>query len=341
MSLLLVGRAIAQSDGPKGSETAPSNRAIALDTVYYSPAVPSTIEPWSPLKTEKLRGEVKELNAKNLVIVIDGVKRELPSDRVEYIEPAWDTPEAAEAFERYHRREYVAALKQNVRVINTDSALATWQRRVLLAELIESAESIGQIRIAGTLFLEMCKADPPVFLAAGMPLNWTTREADRATLETARGWLADESEAAGLLGASWLLLGSDKSEEAKTRLRTLSSSKVDWIRQAAAVQLWRLTPPPETLSNLDRWYGARDKMLPSMQLGPTEFIADRMSRIGQSTSAVEEWMRVALIHEHRISRSDAAMESAKKELARSSATDQVDKLTAWIEDRKRRIENAK
>lgn len=64
----------------------------------------------------------------------------------------------------------------------------------------------------------------------------------------------------------------------------------------AASQGWRLTLPPQTMSNLAGWLEQRDKLIPPLQLGPTEFIADRLMRIGQTDLAVGQWMRIASQH---------------------------------------------
>ncbi len=97
-------------------------------------------------------------------------------------------------------------------------------------------------------------------------------------IKAATEWLADKNEVAGLLGASWLLLG-EQGNQAKQRLQKLQSSSNRAVARMAAVQLWRTVPPSETTGRMTKWLEARDSLSLPMQLGPTEFLAERFSRI--------------------------------------------------------------
>jgi hypothetical protein len=169
----------------------------------------------------------------------------------------------------------------------------------------------------------------PTILYAEMPLCWTTREVDAALEETAKKWLFSEDEHAQLLGASWLLLG-DAGQAAKEILGSLRSSANQNISRLAIAQAWRLVPPPKTMSELQGWMDYRDALRPPLQIGPTEFIADRLMRIGQVDLAIGQWLRIASQHGDRYHRAVPALKTAAQLLQREGQIEEAEKLNEWI-----------
>ncbi len=257
-----------------------------LSRVRLGPALPRSTNVWNPTTAVTLVGTVQKLDQQSIEITLrDGNTTKQASERIEHIDVAWHTAEAAACHERFAQGKFLDALKQNDKVLSA-GGFPKWQQCVLLAELVECAEAINKPDIAGMLFLTLTEQSPPEFLLATIPLNWTTRQPNSTVEKAATEWLEQPSEYAGLLGASWLLLTS-KGDVAKQRLQKLQTSPSKLIQRWAAIQLWRATPPSETTGNLQKWYTARDSLSLPMQLGPSEFLADRLARIDKSALALE------------------------------------------------------
>ena len=172
---------------------------------------------------------------------------------------------------------------------------------------------------------------PPDFLVASIPLNWTSRELTPALEKSATAWIEQPDDFAGLLGASWLLL-TDRADRAKQRLQAIQKSPSKLLQRLAAMQLWRATPPSATTGSLQAWITARDSLLLPLQLGPTEFIAERLARTEKTDLAIGEWLRVAAMHADHPHRAQTALEAAKLRLDRLTDKSASDSAGAWLNE---------
>ncbi len=279
-----------------------------------------------------LSGKIDKLDQQTVEFISseNGQRRKLPSDRIERIDVSWGSEAAAQAHERFLKREYVAVLKNNDEVLRA-GGFPRWQQVILLSEIVQSFEAIGKPESAGKYFLILAQQSPPDFLFATIPLNWDSRESSPAMIKAAQEWLADKEEVPGLLGASWLLLGA-QNDEARQRLQKLQSSSNRTIARLAAVQLWRAVPPSETTGLTQKWYQARDSLSLPMQLGPTEFLAERFSRIDKPALAIGEWLRIAATYPQHPHRAAAALEHASQRLERTQIPEkdaQIKNAKAW------------
>jgi hypothetical protein len=322
LSLLLCGIPV----GVHAQETATG--VPAADRVAYV-GLTDKVDPWNPPAAVVLTGEVKQLDGDRLAMLeSDGSPRTVPSAQIVSIEPQWRTAAAAAAHTQFVERKYKAVVAAVPTALKSD--LVQWQQRLLIAELVQSVEALGEPRLAGIYFLSLAKSNPPHLLYAAMPLCWTVAQPDEALKAEAHKWLLDENEAAQLLGASWLLL-DDPGSQAKQVLGQLRSSKNSAIAQLATLQGWRLTPPPQTMSELTRWLEYRDRLIPPLQLGPTEFIADRLMRIGRGDLALGQWMRIASGHTDHPHRCALALKAAAAQLQRAGRAEEAQSLEAWID----------
>jgi hypothetical protein len=301
----------------------------------YGPALPRSANLWSPHPTAVLTGKIEKLDSQTVEFISSdsGQRRKLSSDRIERIDVSWGSPAAAEAHERFVKREYVAVLKNNDEVLRA-GGFPRWQQIILLSEIVESFEALGKPESAGKYFLILAEQSPPDYLFATIPLNWTSRESSPALSKAAKDWLASDNEVAGLLGASWLLLG-ERGGEAKQRLQKLQSSKNRTIARLAAVQLWRVVPPTETTGRMQKWLEARDSLSLPMQLGPTEFLAERFSRTDKPALAIGEWLRIAATYDDHPHRAAVALEEASQRLGRSQVDSkelQKQSAQAWRDE---------
>ena len=314
------------------------------DRIVYGPALPRSPNLWSPHPAVVLTGKIERLDQQSVEFVSseNGQRRKLASDRIERVEANWETQAAAEAHQRFVNREYIAVLKNNDEVLRA-GGFPRWQQVILLTEIVQAFEAIGKPEAAGKYFILLAQQSPPDFLFATIPLNWTSRESSPAMTKAAKEWLADNDEVAGLIGASWLLLG-EQGEAAKQRLVKLQSSSQRGLARLAAVQLWRTVPPSETSGRMMKWLEARDSLSLPMQLGPTEFLAERLSRVDKPALAIGEWLRIGATYPDNPHRAAQALEQASERLTRSQFTDkeaQAKSATAWRDELTRSVPGKK
>ena len=300
-----------------------------LDNFLYAPAVTQSIDIWNHRAAERLAGKIEELDDQRIVFLEGEKRRELPSNRVMQVEPVWSTPAADKAHKLFLDRKYREAKDAIAKAATND--LPRWQQRFLVAEFVEVLAAFGDIRIAGGVYLKsLAPNQPPAMLYSYLPMNWTAAEPDRALYEVAVEWLEQPNECAQLLGASWLLLGPD-GDAARAKLRKLQSSKIEPIAALALVQAWRLVPPPETAGKLSEWLEYRDRLIQPLQIGPTEFLADRMARVSMTDQAISQWSRIATIHADRPFRAALALASAQRLLSQQDRPDEAKRFQEWAE----------
>jgi hypothetical protein len=299
------------------------------DQFLYAPLPPKSMDAWEVLPMDRLEGNIEEFDEK-VIRFNDGEKvRELASDRVAAVYPVWRTDEAIKAHQLYTERRYRPAIAQLKAAVT--SKIPVWQQRLLIAELVDCVAALGVTHEAGRLFLEsLAPYQPPAKLYATLPMNWTSEEGDAPTRAAAAKWLTSESEVAQLLGASWLLLGAEGAT-AQAKMAQLQKSKLAPIAALAVTQQWRLTPPSATVEKLQAWLDFRDRLLEPLQIGPTEFLAERLSRTGQIDLAIGQWSRIASLHAERYHRAAAALKAAQSQLQQQGRTEESKRLQAWIE----------
>ncbi len=325
LPLNLFGQAPPAMDAPQQTLV----EAQPQDIFEYAPVRTKSTDVWNPLATDRLAGSIEEFNDQTIIFIENGARRELPSHRVLSIQPVWKSEAAVAAHRLFTERRYQSAIEAIPQAVKSN--IPRWQQRLLIAELIDAAVATGSLKGACSVFLDsLAPNQPPAMLYSSLPLCWTTEEPDRLVRQAAVDWLASSSEAAQLLGASWLLLGAD-GQAAQRKLRQLQGSKTEPISALAVAQAWRLATPTETETNLAAWFEYRDRMLEPLQLGPTEFLADRLSRIGKIELAVGQWARIASVHAGRYHRASKALLAAQQRLQEQGRTEEAKRLQAWIE----------
>jgi hypothetical protein len=80
---------------------------------------------------------------------------------------------------------------------------------------------------------------------------------------------------------------------------------------------------------LNEWFTFRDQLLLPLQIGPTEFLADRLMRVGEPDLAIGQWMRIAATHPARYHRASQALEAAADQLRRLGRDKEMRKLESW------------
>jgi hypothetical protein len=287
---------------------------------------------WSPLKTMTLTGKIESFDVKSLVIRVtaeDGTlsTKTIASDMVQKVVPAWRGTGLVEAMELFDQRKMQEFSKAFGKL--DFKTIPEWQAKFVLAKIVQSRDAANQNVIAGESFLRLANDGAiPELLYADMPLCWTGARTDDVNAK-AQEWLKQESEVARLLGASWLLLGQD-ALIARRALDELQKSKSPVIAQLAKAQSWRIVPAPETMQQLPTWISERDRMLIPISLGPTEFMMDRLMRIGQNELAIGCAVRIATLHTDNYYRSRRALVAANQLLKKQGRDAEADQVAQWI-----------
>ncbi len=330
-SAAFVTRLLPAQDSSQDSPTeqvSPTGREEAAWDMVELIELTSKHEVWTPPRTLQLLGEIKRFESEQLDLIDrDGSQRTVLSKTVVRVVPRWRTAEASHAHQLYADGKFDELLQAVPAALKSN--LVPWQQRILIGELVQTIEGLGKPRVAGAYFLTLAESKPPPMLYASMPLCWTTREPDQVLREWALKWLEKkDDDAARLLGASWLLF-TDEQAAAQQALTQLQASSNAVIAQLAVAQGWRRVPPPQTMADLNRWFEFRDKLLPPLQLGPTEFIADRLQRIGQIELARGEWSRIGSQYGDQPLRAQRALGDAAAQLKRLGRDEEAQRFEAW------------
>ncbi len=301
---------------------------------------------WDPRELFEDSGIVLEWDDQKIVLIRPGAAKEtiIPGDFVVRLEPSW----ANESGEKIHRlfseRQYQSVIKQGNDAIK--SGLPRWQQRVLLAEMIESCSALGKPNIAGTLFVSLAKETPPQLLLATIPLPWgetAFEDADLSKIQSlSEGWITQDSEAVQLLGAAWLLSGAKRPLAIETLEGLAKKSKSPFVSAYARVQLWRIVPPADVLSDrLPRWLSERDKLLVPMQAGPTMLLAERLQQAGLTNLAIPEWLRIATLHSDRYHLATKAIPKASSALRTAGRNEEADRVQLLLDRYKANVDGNK
>ncbi len=325
------GTVLAPSNLPACQEQEPPE---LVDKVEIRQAITANtkVGPWNPLKTMMLTGKVQSVDVKSLVIQVaeaDGTvsTKTIASDMVQKVVPAWRGTGLVEAMELFDQRKMQEFSKATAKL--DYKTIPEWQAKFFLAKIVQSYNASNQIVMAGDRFIRLAdEGSIPDLLYADMPLCWTSPRTDEVNAK-ANAWLKQESESARLLGASWLLMGQDAST-ARKALDELQKSKSPIIAQLARAQSWRTVPAPETMQQLPTWISERDRMLVPISQGPTEFMMDRLMRIGQHELAIGCAVRIATLNADNYDRSRRALVTANQLLKKQGRDAEAEQVAQWI-----------
>lgn len=325
LTLALGQRLLGQPPENEVSLPPTPNRIDPIDQIWFGPAKANLVESWETWGSHSVRARIIRLDAESVDIRDEqGNLKKLELSRVIAVRPHWNQDEAASMDRLFYDGKFAEHAKVAPTVLKSD--LPPYQQRLLLAQVVVSADAIGNRVPAGTLFISLCKNSPPPFLYSVAPLNWADARTTRAMETAAQTWINDTDEAAQLLGASWLLGGTERTA-ATEKLEKLTRSTNAMIASLATCQLWRLIPisPADTQTLLD-WQKQRDGLLLPLQLGPTELIADRWRSAQQPSLAAFEYLRIAILHRDRYDRALAAKSAAEELLGPDAVRESADRL---------------
>lgn len=293
---------------------------------------PLTLTRWHTDSPRILSGQVLILDVKELVLrdPTEGRIQRYPSQHVVGIDVAWGSDDALKAHEAFLQGNFRDSTRLAQAALKPP--LLRWQQTLLVAEIIDALWARQAYRSAATTYLKLLEERPPLLLHSTIPLAWLPIELDQLSLDAALQWQQSDQEHAQLIAASWLLTSSSR-KEARDTLNQLLNSKIEWIRQLAQAQLWRLEPAQDAMSTTLRdWSSHRDAIFLPFQLGPNLLLAEKLDQAGSRPLAVAEWTRIAVLHADRY---HALAPNLLKQIA--SATDK----TALADEGQRLIQSLK
>jgi hypothetical protein len=251
-------------------------------------------------------------------------------DQVICIDPEWSSAECRQIHTQYKKQEFRQILKEGLGVLK-GAKVPNWQRAVLVSELVGAALAEKRYRIAGTVFVPLAKDRVPQLLLSMVPIPWSNElvSAGPEVLAEAEKWMADDAPMVQLMGASWLLGGSRRSDAIEV-LERLEKNGSGLVSDYAKCQLWRTVPPATILSeHYPKWVAHRDSIHLPAQAGPTMLLADRLQQAGELELAIPCWLRIASLHTDRYDLRRAAIDnavSALKSLGRGDEADRLEKM---------------
>ncbi len=279
---------------------------------WIAPAASNSANTWEMPWPEIISAVILDVNELEIVYVLEQATSasRLPSVRVQAIDIIWGSDSGSQAHSAFVKGDFKSAIELSKNAI-ANGKLPKWQQRILAAELAECLTSLEQHANACRVFISLCKESPAPLLYASAPLNWTLGKAIPSHVQLANEWIGMEGEPISqLLGASWLLIGSDNNLLARSTLEKLGRSKSTVIAQLASAQLWRDTPPNQVMDQYSTWAAQRDRMLLPLQIGPTIAIANKLQKVGQSEASLQEWLRVLFLFPSNFRAAKQAQESA-------------------------------
>lgn len=239
-----------------------------------------------------VRGEILEYDERGVRIRLDSGRASFfSSTEVEGVDSAY-SPSHTLAREALARRDDAAAAALFREAL--DSEKRPWARHQIRAGLLQALRRLGKLDEAAQLFLEIYAGRDDADVLALAPLVWGEGGAvSPESLALAGRWLADESPAARLLAASWLLQGPGAKRAAETlaELQTLDQ-RIGWMARA---QLWRLKEKP-TGEEIQRFRTLIGRMPASIRSGPQFALAASLAAHGDHEEAALAYLWVAYVY---------------------------------------------
>ncbi|MFI4875997.1 MAG: tol-pal system YbgF family protein [Blastopirellula sp. JB062] len=278
--------------------------AAAEDRVYLRLAAESRAP-------EAYVGTIEEYTGETLTMKTrSGRSIEIPAAKVARIESDWpDLMRHAQTLVKKKKfAEAEIAFQEAYR-----AETRRWVKRLLIAETARCRRNLGRNDAAGEAFLALADSDPYTPYLDAMPLAWKTGEPDVDLHRTANQWLNQtESPYAQLMGASFLLSAAER-PQAIAVLKRLHASAPTELASLAAMQLWRIEPPNQAISQIDDRRRQVEDLPLAVQSGPRLLLGDAFARNQQHEPAALEYLRIPILdHADRPLAAEALLRAAKQ-----------------------------
>jgi tetratricopeptide (TPR) repeat protein len=242
----------------------------------------------------------------------------LSADRIVEVQTSW--PDAKLAGDRQltagQTREAIASYREAKR-----QERRAWAAREISAALTIALLEAGDADAAGSEFLSIAAADPATHRFDAIPLAWRAA-AEAGPLAQAAAWLASDSPAAKLLGASWLL-PTERRADAVAALQSLRTSADRRIAAAAEIQLWRTRLLTAQGDEVQRWQAAADKVGPELRGVAWYLVGEALAGQGKSEEAALAYLQTALVYGRQRALAADALAAAGAQLEKLGRKEQA------------------
>lgn len=295
----------------------------------------------------RIAGEVLDYDGAKLVMrLASGEEREFPSDQVLEVLPE-RSPSHQAADEALAKHDYETALALYRELKNKE--IRRWFRQLLIANMVECYQNLGQLEVAGETFLLLVADNPNTPYFDRIPLAWAPTEPSPQLAQHARAWLRrDDVPAAVLLGASHLMSSNDR-PAVLGRLERLELHHDPQISMLARAQSWRADVASATEDDLQQWQQVIESAPESLRAGPYSVLGQAYSQQQEPTRAALALLRVPINHPQDRELAARCLFQAAELLQRTGQNDDAYQLyreltedyadRAWAGPAARRIES--
>ncbi|WP_146118683.1 tetratricopeptide repeat protein [Blastopirellula marina] len=276
----------------------------------------------------QVRGTVVDFSGQTLVLQTRAGRTSIPTAKVQSIQTDYGPS--------YQQGLKLLATSQSNEAVRAFEAAAAaesrpWVRREILANQAIALHNAGRIVEAGNTFLKIVEDDPQTVHLDAIPLAWFGLPPDFERDRAARTWLTMPSPHAQLLGASWLLGTSDRSQAIEI-LGTLRRSNLPQIALLAEAQLWQTKIVTVTADEVAQW----EKQLAAGILrgaalaGPTLVVGKAWRQLDNDAQAALTLMRPPILYpDHRPVAAESLVQAGRS-LERSGKTEDARRVIGEV-----------
>ncbi|QDT01659.1 hypothetical protein K227x_00260 [Rubripirellula lacrimiformis] len=271
------------------------------DRVWLQPTPrTSTSSDWYPQPIAKTDGEVVDLDATQLRLIVAGdeVETIVAASRVIWIQPGDVSSHQSEAVSDFFAGRFAESLKALPEVLKQRPPV--WRQQWLTMMGAEAARRTSRGQIALELVSQLDARPLPPLVIAWLPIAWQNGSASADLISAAKGRLNDPSPAVRLVAASWLLSSPHRADAITVVDAITSDTSRPRLAQLAACLRWRSASPPEVKQSYQQWQSNVQSMPMVLQVGPTMTLIDKLGAAGLADAASPMKLSLELtpIHPH-------------------------------------------
>jgi len=290
----------------------------AADVVWIEAPTPTS-------RDAKWIGRIEDYTGKELTLRVTGnVVRTFPTESIVRIETP-RTSEQVRGDTQLAAGRYRDALASYQAALVPGKETRPWMRREILVQIIWCQRGLGDVATAGKYAVVLYGEDPATQHLDALPVAWGA-EADPRRLEReAEAWLADDSPAARLIGASYLLSSASRGR-AVAELGRLAAGGDGRLAALAQAQLWRNQLVTARPADIERWQQAVDAMPENLRAGPYFVLGEALARHKQYEAAALALLRVPTLYDRQRTLAVAALGEAGEALKQLGRDDEARRL---------------
>jgi len=260
--------------------------AIAADRVWVAPPKPSSADStWYPGVIKPLEGEIVQLDAKALRLIVTGDQAEtlIAAHQVLWVKAGDLSKAESIAIELFFDAKYDKAVRPLLDAL--EDRPPVWRQQWLSMLAANAAWKSRRAKIALELVAQLDARPLPPMTIAWLPINWDGSERAVGAVEAAQARLNDPSPATQLVAASWLLSSPVRAQAKQTLNQLAIDNKRPAIARLAEILVWRTATPPEVKENAAAWQAKVDALPIAVQTGPLRTLIEKFDSAGLEQQA--------------------------------------------------------